>query len=89
MIIIKAKMNMTKTKSPSKAAMELLLAIGTTKSAVSGSVRYIIGDAVNSSLSHIAGTMSSLESNFRKSAIGWKIPAGPAVNGPYRLWILA
>ncbi len=38
-IIIKAKMNITKTKSPSNAAIAVLLAIGTINSAVNGSVR--------------------------------------------------
>ncbi len=81
-IIIKAKIAMTKTKSPSNATRAVLAAIGMTKRAVRGNVRYIIGVNVKMNLSHSAGIMSSFERSLMKSAIGCSMPAGPAVDGP-------
>lgn len=69
-IVSRAKMNSIKIRSPSKAAMPVLPAIGITNNAVKGSVRYRIGVAEKRILSHMAGTMSSFERSLMKSANG-------------------
>ena len=45
-------------------------------------IRTNIGPAVKRIPSALAGIISSLTSNLRPSAIGWRTPSAPAYSGP-------